>query len=69
MEQGRPRIVGNEVELHLLEASQHHHVFDHACSLLAADAHEFKAVAMEMERMNIVAGIAEFKPVATTKYS
>lgn len=45
---------------HEPETGRHYHVFDRARGRLTADAHELEAVAMEMERMNVVAGIAEF---------
>src|SRR5262245_63241733 len=66
VEQGGPGVVGHKVELELLEAGQHHHVLDYARARLAADADQFEAVAMEMERMNVVAGIAKFQAVAAS---
>src|SRR5262245_616854 len=66
VEQGGPGGVGHKVELELLAAGQHHHVLSYARARLAADADQFEAVAMEMERMNVVAGIAKFQAVAAT---
>src|SRR5579872_1492235 len=57
-------IVGHEVELDLLEAAEHHYILDHARRRLAADTHQLKTVPMQMQRMDIVAGIAEFQAIA-----
>ena len=60
----RPWIVGNEVKLEFLKPAQHHHVLDHARGRLATDARQLEAVPVQMQRVNVVAGIAEFQPVA-----
>ena len=64
MKQCHFRIVGDEVKFHFLKAAEHHDVFDHACRRLAADPHKLEAVAMQMERMDVVTGIAKLEPIA-----
>ena len=62
----RSRIVGDEIEFDFLETAEHHHVLDHAGGRLAADAHKFETVAVQMQRMDVVAGVAELQPVAAS---
>ena len=64
MPSGVAGIVGHEIHLDFLEAAQHHDVLDDARRLPATDAHELEAVAVEMQRVDIVARIAKLEPVA-----
>jgi hypothetical protein len=47
VEAAGPGIVGDKVELDLLEFAEHDNVLDHTCRRLAAHAREFEAVAVE----------------------
>src|SRR5208283_5077941 len=58
VEQGEARIVRNEVDLDFLVAADHRHIFDHSRSRQTGNPRQLKAVPMQMDRMNIVAGIA-----------
>ena len=64
VEQRQSRIVGNEIEFDFLEAVQHYNILHHARRRLAANAHEFEAVPVQVQRMNVVGGIAKLEPVA-----
>jgi len=57
MKQGQSRIVGYEIEFDFLKAAEHYDILDDAGCGLAVHAHEFKTVAVQMQRMNIVAFI------------
>jgi hypothetical protein len=65
MEQRQSRMVGDEIEFDFLETAEHHDVFDDAGRVFAADAHELETVPVQMQRMNVVAGVPEFEPVPT----
>src|SRR6185437_8330057 len=56
MEEGRPRVACDEVHLDLLVAADHDNILHHARCRLAGDPGEFEGVAMQMNRMDIVAG-------------
>ena len=60
----RTRVVGDEIELDLLKPAKHHDVLNNPSGRFAADAHQLEAVAVQMQRMDIVARIAKFEPVA-----
>ena len=64
VKEGTTRIVGDEVELERLKAAEHHHVLDHAGGGLAADTNKFKAMPMQVKRVDIVARVTELEPVA-----
>ena len=66
VKQRQPRIVGDEIKSQLLEPAEHHDVFDHAGRGLAANVRQFKTVAVQVQGMNVVAGVAEFQPIAAT---
>src|SRR5262249_44341086 len=63
VKQSHAWIVSHEVYFHLLIASQHHYILEHTCRGLSSYAHKLKAVPVQMDRMNIVAGIAHAKPI------
>ena len=46
------------------KAGQHHDVLDDAGSGLAADPNQLETVTVQMQRMNVVARIAESQPIA-----
>ena len=50
-------MVGDEIEFHFLETAEHHDVFDDAGRRFAADAHELETVPVQMQGMNVVAGV------------
>ena len=64
VEQRRSGIVGDEIEFDFLKAAQHHDILDHAGGRLAADPRQLEAVPMQVQRMDVVAGVAEFQPIA-----
>src|SRR5271165_6771662 len=64
VEERRTPVVGDEIELDLLKPAEHHDVLNDPGGRLAADAHQLEAVAVQMQRMHIVARIAKFEPVA-----
>lgn len=64
MEQRPPGIVGDEVERDLLEAAQHNNVLHDTRRRFASDHHEFETVTMQVERVDIVAGVTECEPIA-----
>jgi hypothetical protein len=61
IEERRSGIVGDEIKFYFLESPQHHHVLHHTCCRLATDAYKIEAVPVQMERVNIVAGIAKLE--------
>jgi hypothetical protein len=58
MEQRQPRILCNEVDFRLLIASQHDDIFENSRGRLSGNFGELKVVAVEMDRMNVIAGVA-----------
>src|SRR5262249_33621539 len=66
VEQRQSRMIGDEIEFDFLKAADHDHILNDAGCRLAAHAHKLETVAVQMQRMDVVAGIAEFKPVAAT---
>ncbi len=63
VKQGQTRIVGYEVDLSFLVTSQHHHIFHDASSGLSCELRQLKTVPVEMDRMNVVAGVAHSEPI------
>jgi hypothetical protein len=57
MEQGQAGIIRDEVHLDLLIAAQHHHVLHDTGRRLAGDPHQLETVAVQMNGMDVVAGI------------
>lgn len=57
-------IVGGEIDGEFLIAADHDDIFDHARGGLARDGGEFKTVAVEMDGVDIVAGVAHAETVA-----
>src|SRR5262249_44442616 len=66
MEQRQSRMIGNEIKFDFLKAADHDHILNDAGCRLAAHAHKLETVAVEMQRMGVVAGIGGFKAVAAT---
>jgi len=64
VEEGEAGIVGDECNFGLLVAVEHKNIFEDTGGGFAGDADEFEAVAMQMDGMNVVAGIAESEAVA-----
>ena len=60
MEERHSWVVGDEVEFDFLEAAEHHDVLEDARGCLAANPYQFEAMAMEMQRVDVVARVAEF---------
>ena len=50
--------VGNNVHFRFLIASQHHDIFENSRRGLSGQARQFEAVPVQMNRMNVVAGVA-----------
>jgi hypothetical protein len=64
MEKGEAGIVGEEIDFGFLVASEHDDVFHHAGLGLAGDFGDLEGVAVKMDGMKIVAGVAETDAVA-----
>lgn len=64
MKEGHARIVGDEVDFHVLIATEHDNVFENSGAGFAENPGEFEAVPVKMDGMNIVAGIAHVQAVA-----
>src|SRR4029077_16845316 len=63
VQQSQSRIVGHKPNRRLLVAPQHHHVLENSSARLVSQAGEFKAVPVQMDGMDIVAGIAHTNAV------
>jgi hypothetical protein len=64
MEQGSAGIVGNEVNFHLLVSHEHDDILDDPGCRPFRDTGQFKAVAMQMHGMDVVAGVAHAQSIA-----
>ena len=64
VEEGEAGVVGGEVDLDLLVAADHDDVFDDAGGGDASEVGQFEAVAMEMDGVDVVAGVAHVDAVA-----
>src|SRR5438270_8079376 len=58
MEESQPWIVSKEIDFRLLIASQHDHIFENSRCSLPEDFGEFKAVAVEVNWVDVITGIA-----------
>src|SRR5580704_13429786 len=58
MKEGEPWIVGGEVDLCFLITAHHDHVLHNPGSWLSSDSGQFKGMAMQMDGMDVIAGIA-----------
>src|ERR1700684_4159059 len=58
MKESEPWIVGGEVDLCFLIAAHHDHILLNPGSWLSSDPAEFKGVAVQMDGMDVIAGIA-----------
>jgi len=63
VEERHPGFAGDEVHFCLLIAAQHHNVLHDACGRLPRDARQLERVAMQVDGMNIVAGISHAQAV------
>ena len=66
VEESKTGMIGNEVNLQLLVAPQHDDILHDARGFRSCEISELKAVAMEMNRMNVVTGVAHPKAIAFT---
>ena len=57
-------IVRDKIHFNFLIPADHDHIFHHARSANSGKLGQFEAVAMKVNRMNIVAGIAHAQAVA-----
>jgi hypothetical protein len=57
MEEGKPGIVGHEVDLWLLIAAYHDHILYYSRCRSASEASQLEAVPVQMNRVNVVAGV------------
>ena len=64
VEESKTGMIGDEVNLQLLIAAQHDHILHDARGFCSCEVSELKAVAMEMNRMNVVTGVAHPKAIA-----
>ena len=58
VKQRQARVVCSKIDFDFLIPAEHHHVFDDAGSIFAGHFCQFKAVTMQMHRMNVVALVA-----------
>jgi hypothetical protein len=58
-------MIGDEIKFDLLKTAEHQHVLDYTGRRFAAHTHEFKAMPVQAQWMDVVAGVTEFQPVAT----
>lgn len=66
MKECPPRVVRDKIKLRFLKSAQHHHILDHARGRLASDTRQLEAVAVQVQRVNIIARVAELLPVAVS---
>src|SRR5438132_7858731 len=64
VEKRQPRIVSNEVHLGFLVSAQHHNIFQDSSCRLPGQARQLKTMAMEMDWMDIVTGVAHTNAIA-----
>src|SRR6266571_1702087 len=57
MKQGQAGIVSLEIHFDFLIPADHDDILRHTCTRLPRELGEFKTVPMEMDRMNVIAGI------------
>src|ERR1035437_7426321 len=63
MEERRPRIIRDEVDVHLSEARDNDGVLEYACGRLAVYAHKLERVSVQMHRMRIIGEVLEREAV------
>ena len=66
MEERRPRIIRDEVDVHLSEARHNDGVLEHACGRLAVYAHKLERVSVQMHRMRIIGEVLEREAVTAS---
>src|SRR6185437_5242626 len=64
MEEAAAGLIGRKVDCHRLKAAEHRHVFDDATRRMPGNGGELEAVAMQMDRMNIVGGVRHTQAIA-----
>src|SRR6266487_3603267 len=64
VEEGQPRIISNKVYLGFLVSAQHQNIFQDSSCRLPGQARQVKTMAMEMDGMDIVTGIAHTNAIA-----
>lgn len=64
VEEGEAGIVGEEIDFGFLVAAEHEDIFHYACCRDTGDFGEFKSVAMQMDRMDVVALVAQADAIA-----
>jgi hypothetical protein len=57
VEERRTRIIRDEIEFDFLESTQHDDVLEHSRGGPAADARQFKAMPVQVKRVDVVAGL------------
>src|SRR5579872_4318614 len=65
VEQGFARIVGHEIDFYLLIAAEHDDILDDTRRRLAREAGQLETVAVQMNGMYVVAGVAHLQPIAS----
>src|SRR5580698_6637276 len=63
VKQSETGIIGDEIDLHLLIAANHDDIFHHTRRRLPSHARQFETMAVKVNGMDIVAGIAHADPV------
>ena len=64
MEKRQPWIISNKIYLGFLVSAQHHNIFQDSSCRLSGQVRQLKTMAMEMDWMNIVTGIAHTNAIA-----
>src|SRR3990167_3771285 len=65
VEQRVAAIIGDEIEAQFLVAPEHDHVLENARGWLAVYLGQLETVAMQMQGVNVVAGVTESQPIAS----
>ena len=64
MEECHAGIAGDEIDLGFLIAAQHQDIFHESCRWIARVADQFERMPMQMNRVNVITGIAHPDAVA-----
>src|ERR1700733_3027112 len=64
MKQRHAGIVGDKIHFRLLIAAQHHYIFHYAGRRFSRQLHKLETVPVQMDGMDVVAGVAHLDPIA-----
>ena len=57
-------LISNEIYRHFLKATDHHHIFSHTGSWSSRDAGNLKGMAVQVNGMGVICGVAHMKSVS-----